>query len=419
MIINSEANLGRVISRAISEGRLDAVGRIIRLIHGKAGGATLLGVSPITDYVIDGSLMVADDLKAPMAFIASLNQVDYDGGYTGYTPQSFVSVIKDKVKRMSIDSLIIISLDHCGPWLKDKHVELNLSLNEAMDECRKSLEQAIKAGYDLIHIDATIDAEASHPPEPETVAERTINLIEYAEDLRKSEGLGPLGYEVGSDRWGYRDAEHVVKLVSLILSGLKRRNLSIDVTFAVGDVGTSVKPGNRLNVNRAIELVNALSKHGILLKVHSADYIENPQDFPSIGVGGANVGPMFADLIYRRIKELALIESSLKPRESSGIINALLNELSREPSVLKYVSSIEELKSLIGDSREFLLGLMTRYVWSRDAVRHALSILKSNLRSINVDVDKELISIVMNSVKHLMLNFNLQGSLLMLKQPAT
>jgi len=217
LIINSEANLGRVISRAISEGRLDAVGRIIRLIHDKAGGATLLGVSPITDYVIDGSLMVADDLKAPIAFIASLNQVDYDGGYTGYTPQSFVSVIKDKVKRMSIDSLIIISLDHCGPWLKDKHVELNLSLNEAMDECRKSLEQAIKADYDLIHIDATIDAEASHPPEPETVAERTINLIEYAEDLRKSEGLGPLGYEVGSDRWGYKDAEHVVKLVSLIL----------------------------------------------------------------------------------------------------------------------------------------------------------------------------------------------------------
>ncbi|MFP3282382.1 MAG: hypothetical protein RXR39_05275 [Caldivirga sp.] len=67
-------------------------------------------------------------------------------------------------------------------------------------------------------------------------------------------------------------------------------------------------------------------------------------------------------------------------------------------------------------SREFLLGLVTRYVWSRGAVRHALSILKSNLRSINVDVDKELISIVMNSVKHLMLNFNLQGSLLTLKQ---
>lgn len=49
MIINSEANLGRVISRAISEGRLDTVGRIIRLIHDKARGATLLGVSPITD----------------------------------------------------------------------------------------------------------------------------------------------------------------------------------------------------------------------------------------------------------------------------------------------------------------------------------------------------------------------------------
>jgi tagatose-1,6-bisphosphate aldolase non-catalytic subunit AgaZ/GatZ len=237
--------------------------------------------------------------------------------------------------------------------------------------------------------------------------------------LRKSEGLGPLGYEVGSDRWGYKDIEHMVKLVSLILSGLKRRNLSVDVTFAVGDAGTSVKPGNRLNVNKAIELMNALSKHGILLKVHSADYIENPQDFPSIGIGGANVGPMFTDLIYRRIKELALIESNLKPREASGIINVLLNELSREHGVLKYVSSIEELKSLIGDSREFLLGLMTRYVWSRDAVRHALSILKSNLRSINVDVDKELISIVMNSVKHLMLNFNLQGSLLMLKQLAT
>ncbi len=413
MIVNNETKLGKGILGKLSTTEENPISYIIKAMLTKFNSnITLLSVSPINEYVVNASLKTANDLKAPITLIASLNQVDYDGGYTGYTQQGFVKLVKDKAKKLNIDSLVFISLDHCGPWLKDKHIELNLSLREAMDDCKKSMENAIKAGYDLIHVDTTVDAESSKPPKPELAAERTIKLIDYAEDLRLSEGLRVLVYEIGSDRWGYRDVEHAVKLVSLVLSGLKRKGINTgNVVFAVGDVGTVVKPGNRLDTIKATKLVESFLNMGVFLKVHSADYVENPWEFPRVGIGGANVGPMFADLMFRKIKELKLIEGNLELSRRSEIINVILSELSKEIGVLKYVASLNELNSLINSDREYLLGIMTRYIWNRERIKHELNVLSDNLKIVNVNLEEEILSMLVNSIRQFMVSFNLHNIL--------
>ena len=57
----------------------------------------------------------------PLCFAATLNQVDCDGGYTGWTPAAFVSLVKEQADQVGFTGPIVVGLDHGGPWLKDVH----------------------------------------------------------------------------------------------------------------------------------------------------------------------------------------------------------------------------------------------------------------------------------------------------------
>ncbi len=58
----------------------------------------------------------------PMLFAATLNQVDIDGGYTGWTPAAFGRE-DARVCRQARTGAgpLYPCLDHGGPWLKDRH----------------------------------------------------------------------------------------------------------------------------------------------------------------------------------------------------------------------------------------------------------------------------------------------------------
>ena len=54
---------------------------------------TLLGACPNSISVIKASFRAAKRNNAPIIFVATLNQVDNDGGYTGMTQKDFVKVM--------------------------------------------------------------------------------------------------------------------------------------------------------------------------------------------------------------------------------------------------------------------------------------------------------------------------------------
>ena len=108
---------------------------------------TILAVCPNSAAVLEAAVKVAARCHAPMLFAATLNQVDRDGGYTGWTPAQFVAEMKRCAVRYGCTAPLYPCLDHGGPWLKDRHTLEKLPLHQAMHEVKLSLTACLEAGY--------------------------------------------------------------------------------------------------------------------------------------------------------------------------------------------------------------------------------------------------------------------------------
>ncbi len=93
---------------------------------------TIFAACPNSMVVIKAALRSAKRNNAPIKFAATLNQVDLDGGYTGFTPRQFVKTIRLEAHAIQFKGPVIVAIDHGGPWLKDKHRTEKWSYEETM-----------------------------------------------------------------------------------------------------------------------------------------------------------------------------------------------------------------------------------------------------------------------------------------------
>ena len=145
---------------------------------------TIFAACPNSPAVIRASLRAAKRNNAPIYFAATLNQVDCDGGYTGMTQEDFTRLVRFETERVHFTGPVIVAIDHGGPWLKDRQRTEKWSTEDAMNGVKKSFEAAVLAGYDLIHVDPTVDINV---PKGEiidihVVAARTVELIAHTDD---------------------------------------------------------------------------------------------------------------------------------------------------------------------------------------------------------------------------------------------
>ena len=63
---------------------------------------TLLAACPNSEAVLEAAVKTAALNHTPMLFAATLNQVDRDGGYTGWTPAQFVERIRTHAAIMMV-----------------------------------------------------------------------------------------------------------------------------------------------------------------------------------------------------------------------------------------------------------------------------------------------------------------------------
>src|SRR5512147_1355946 len=161
---------------------------------------TLLAVCPNSEAVLEAAVQSAARNNAPMLFAATLNQVDRDGGYTGWTPAEFVRQLRGYAEKYNWQGPLYPCLDHGGPWLKDMHTLAGLSLEETMGEVKQTLTACLEAGYQLLHIDPTVDRSLppGQPLAVEMVVARTVELMAHAEAERQRLDLPPVAYEVGT-----------------------------------------------------------------------------------------------------------------------------------------------------------------------------------------------------------------------------
>ncbi len=379
---------------------------------------TIFAACPNSISVLKASLQSAKRANAPIKFAATLNQVDSDGGYTGFTPKEFVDTIREEARVINFTGPVIVAIDHGGPWLKDKQRIENWSYEQCMAAIKLTFEEAIEAGYDLIHVDPTVDITLPKGDSIriEVVAERTVELILHCETYRRERGLKKIAYEVGTEEvhGGLADMAIFNKFLELLSEGLEKHGLKDTwPCFVVGKVGTDLHT-TLFDPQVASELTRAVLPYGSKIKGHYSDSVENPGAYPLSGMGAANVGPEFTEREYDGLIELTGIESVLfiagrlaKPSWMKERLWEAVIESNRWKKWLTKEESDADFYALSPERQLWLIKTGCRYIWENPAVVAARSRLYANMALSGIKAEEIVLTCIGQAMDRYFHAFNL------------
>ena len=391
----------------------------IKILQKETGvNRTIFAACPNSLSVIKASLRSAKRANAPIKFAATLNQVDLDRGYTGMNQKEFVQTIKEQARLINFTGPVIVAVDHGGPWLKDIQKTEGWSLEKAMDWVKKSFEASVAAGYDLIHVDPTVDATLPKGEiiDIDVVVKRTVELITHTEKFRRENGYDRIAYEVGTEEvhGGLADMSVFTRFLNGLKAGLKNEGLE-DVwpCFVVGKVGTDLHT-TLFDPEVAKQLTAAAAPFGSVIKGHYSDFVDNPYDYPKSGMGAANIGPEFTENEYDGLMELSIIEQSLFKQEmiakTSNIKEVLWAAVIASNRWQKWLTDEENKEDFYANKKErqeWLIKTGCRYIWENPEVLVARNRLYENVNNSGVDAETVLLSAIEKGMDKYFFNFNL------------
>lgn len=241
-----------------------------------------LGVGPMShdiNHILD---LYAE--KTPLLVVASRNQVDYNSGY--------VCRSEELPSFFSMRSNILLCRDHCGPYFKDS--DKGLTVDEAIEECKKTIDADIKAGFDLIHIDVSRI--------PENQFHYAKILIDYA--LSKNEHIM---FEFGSENNTGKDLAPSAARITEQLEFISqyKRNVKFFVT-QTGSFTQHTQTG-AFDVQTNSHLVEKVKSYGFRFKEHNADYLlaDDVKLRSEAGIDALNIAPQLGTIQTRVTKSLS------------------------------------------------------------------------------------------------------------------
>ena len=269
--------------------------------------STLLGVGPMSLNCVDATIELANHYEVPILMIASRRQIDaeqFGGGYVNnWNTQEFADYVNDRDKK----GKIILARDHGGPWQNNVEVEANMGLRSAMASAKESYTADIKAGFQVLHIDPSVDIHGD--PDVDEVLNRVYELYEHC--WCEAQKLGKqIIFEIGTEEQS--GSTNTQDELDYTLSELKKfcntNNLPTP-TFVVIQCGTRVMEMRNVgSFESPIRIANEIpaeiqlpkmieicNKHQVLMKEHNTDYLSNDalSWHPRFGIHSANVAPEF------------------------------------------------------------------------------------------------------------------------------
>lgn len=381
---------------------------------------TIFAACPNSISVIKAALRSAKRWNSPIKFATTLNQVDIDRGYTNLNQKEFVNTIRREAERINLNVPVIVAVDHGGPWLKDKHALEKWSFEDSFAAVKKSFEASVEAGYDLIHVDPTVDITLNDGEiiSIEIVAERTLELIKHTEAFRMSGNFPPIAYEVGTEEvhGGLADMGTFRKFLSLLKHGLAENGLS-DVwpCFVVGKVGTDLHT-TTFDPETAKQLTSIAREYGSVIKGHYSDGVTNPEAYPLSGMGAANVGPEFTITEYNGLMELEKLEKRYfdegKIARCSDIGTTLYVAVVKSGRWRKWLlpgESGDDFDAISKERKEWLISTGCRYIWQNAEVLASRAQLYSNFESNGVLAEEIVLSNIEYSMDNYFSAFNLRN----------
>jgi D-tagatose-1,6-bisphosphate aldolase subunit GatZ/KbaZ len=160
---------------------IDIFREILRM-NKKGRGTGIYSVCSAHETVLKASMLQAKEDSSIVLIESTSNQVNQDGGYTGMRPQDFVDYVSALAQKMEFDpNMILLGGDHLGP-----HTWRHLPSKDAMDRANTLVREYVKAGYQKIHLDASMfladdTGDRTKPLTDEIVASRAAELCSSAE----------------------------------------------------------------------------------------------------------------------------------------------------------------------------------------------------------------------------------------------
>ncbi len=286
---------------------------------------TLLGIGPMSINCVDATIELSSEFNIPLFLIASRRQIDsYElgGGYVNnWTTKQFADYVIDKDKKGNI----LLSRDHGGPWQNSKEIDDNLSLNRAMESAKKSFLDDIRSGFQVIHIDPSIDIHKK--TSVDEILERIYELYSFCYSQAQRLGKEIL-FEIGTEEQsgGTNSQEELKYVLNSMRIFCEKHNFPFP-TFVVIQTGTKVKEmknvgsldspirvldqlPSEIQIPKMIEICN---EYSIMMKEHNADYLsdESLHWHPRLGIHASNVAPEFGVIETKNLLKI-LEENNLK-----------------------------------------------------------------------------------------------------------
>jgi len=268
---------------------------------------TLLGVGPMSQNCVDAAVELANEHEIPLMLIASRRQIDSEelgGGYVnGWTTEAFAAYVaaRDRKRR------VVLARDHGGPWQNPAEARQKLPLAEALASAKRSYEADIRAGFQILHIDTSVDIFGE--PSPRDVLERVFELYEFCHATARSLGR-EVAFEIGTEEQS--GVANTMDDLERLLSGVQDHCTRTDLpqpAFVVVQTGTKVletrnvgsfdspfRIAGELPAEIQVpRMLNLCRKYKIAMKQHNTDYLsdETLSWHPKLGIHAANVAPEF------------------------------------------------------------------------------------------------------------------------------
>ena len=269
--------------------------------------STLLGVGPMSLNCVDSVLEITNKHKIPIMLIASRRQIDsleFGGGYVNnWDTKEFSEYITNSDKFGNI----FLARDHGGPWQSDTERENKLGLRRAMESAKSSYKADIDAGFQMLHIDPSIDING--PVSTDDSLERLFELYDFCCNYAHKKNREII-FEIGTEEQsGSTNNQEELKYTLSKMYEFCDKNKYPRPTFVVIQTGTKVLETRNVGsldtpfrVKNEIppeiqipQMIKICNEFDIFMKEHNADYLSNEvlSWHPRLGIHAANVAPEF------------------------------------------------------------------------------------------------------------------------------
>lgn len=348
-------------------------------------------------WVLEAAIEQAINDDSEILIEATSNQVNHHGGYTGMQPEDFRRLVLEIAGRKGFDSTrVILGGDHLGPspWQKQP-------AKEAMAEAEQMVQAYVRAGFEKIHLDASMSCAGDpHPLPNETVARRAAALCAVAEKV--TDAKKPV-YVIGTEVPVPGGATE--SLTELTPTRREDAAETLEVHRRIFEeaglaeawprvIALVVQPGVEFNHDTVVDYVPELASHltgllddttGLVFEAHSTDY-QKPEAYRALvhdGFAILKVGPALTFAMREALEALSLIESELVPPEkSAGLMDVMEQVMLKDRRNWEHhYGGDEKTQRLL---RRYSYSDRVRYYWNNPDAKRAVDALIHNLRQTRI-----------------------------------